>query len=406
LEGSTLDSKVIEVSLRELKQRVCQEIDSREELLREIAKNIHDNPEVGWETPKAVSWLTEPLREAEFEVSKNVAGLSSAFTAEWPKKSRPRVAIVAEYDALTGIGHGCGHNLIGTAAVGAALALKAGVPDLAGQVLVVGTPFEEGGGGKIIMVEKGVFTGTDAAMLCHPSRRSMVNRGGLAALSLTFKYYGKESHASSAPEQGISALDAVLMLFFGINQLRQFGPTGHRIHGIITKGGTAPNIIPAYAEATFSIRAINRKELVDLRRRVITIAEAAATATFARLEVVEGLTYAERHENPVLSQAFASNLSSLGERVDPPVKGIGSSDMGNVGEVCPMIHPYVKVADESVPNHTHEFAQAAGSEIGMQGMLKAAKALAMTTLDLCYDSALLESVKADYARYRAETTPH
>lgn len=391
------------MSLRELKQRVCQEIDSREGLLREIAKNIHDNPEVGWETPKAVSWLTDPLRKAEFAVSKNVAGLSSAFTAEWPKSQPgPRVAIVAEYDALPEVGHGCGHNLIGTAAVGAALALKAGVSDLAGKLLVVGTPFEEGGGGKIIMVEKGVFTGVDAAMLCHPSRRSMVNRGGLAAVHLTFKYYGKASQASAAPERGISALDAVLMLFFGINQLRQFAPMGHRIHGIITKGGTAPNTVPAYAEATFIIRAINRKELVDLKRRVRVIAEAAAAATFARLEVVEGLTYGERHENSVLSQAFASNLSSLGVRVDPPLKGIGSSDLGNVGEVCPMIHPYVKVADDSVSNHTPEFAQAAGSEEGMQGMLKAAKALAMTTLDLCYDSALFESVKAEYARYRAE----
>ena len=390
------------MELDKSKERVCEEVEKRFDQLRKIAANIHANPETGWETPQAVGWLTEALQEAGFEVNRGVADLSCAFTAEWSgnTEDRPFIVLVAEYDALKKVGHGCGHNLIGTAAVGAAMALKSAVPDLPGRLAVIGTPYEEGGGGKIIMAERGVFDNVDAAMICHPHCRTMVGRGGLACTPLTFKYHGKQSHASSAPEAGISALDAVLQLFFNINQLRQFAPMGHRMHGIITKGGEAPNIVPKYAEAEFIIRAVNRRELAELKKRVLNIAESAATTTGARLEIEEGLTYAERYENPPLSKAFADNLISIGEHVDPPIKSQGSSDMGNVGEVCPMIHPYVKISDSVT--HSSDFAIAAGSEEGMKGMLKAAKALAMTTLDLCYDDALLGTVKADHARYRAE----
>ena len=390
-------------NLSTLKERVVQEVDRLSDQLSKIAKDIHANPETGWETPKAVKWLTEPLREAGFKVETGIAGLTSAFRAEWAEGKKPVIGLLAEYDALRGIGHGCGHNLIGTAAVGAALALKRAVPDLPGRVQVIGTPFEEGGGGKIVMVEKGIFSQCQAAMLCHPHNRTMVGRGGLAAVHVFFRYHGKSSHASSAPEKGISALDAVLQLFFGINQLRQFAPTGHRIHGIIIKGGDAPNIVPAYAEAEFVVRATNRRDLASFKERVLRIAEAAATATGARLEWNEGLTYAERNENSTLAQSFAANIRSLGVRVDPPAKGIGSSDMGNVAEVCPAIHPYVKIADDA-STHSSAFAVAAASEEAMKGMLQAAKALAMTTLDLCLDEPFFKAVQEDYARYRAEAT--
>jgi amidohydrolase len=382
------------------KAAISAAVDGLAGRLRQIALDIHANPEEGWDTPRAVSWLTAPLREAGFAVEMPLAGLNSAFRAVWEGRGGrgPAVALLAEYDALRGIGHGCGHNLIGAAAVGAALALKAAAPDLAGGIVVLGTPFEEGGGGKIVMVERGVFAGLDAAMMFHPQRRTMIGRGGLACVSLTIRYHGKASHASSAPELGISALDAVLQLFFGINQLRQFAPAGHRIHGIITKGGVAPNIVPALAEAEFLVRAVNRRELDDLAGRVRAIAEASAAATGARLEIEEGLTYAERNENRVLGQAFAANLESLGEPIEPPTAGIGSSDMGNVMEVCPAIHPYVKIAD--VINHSPEFAQAAASEGGMRGMLVAAKALAMTAFDLCENPALVAAIQAEHAAYR------
>ena len=395
-----MDSK----NLSLLKDRVIQEVDRLADGLFRIAKDIHAHPETGWETPQAVQWLTEPLREAGFKLETGTAGLSSAFRAEWSggKTDRPVVALLAEYDALRGIGHGCGHNLIGTAAVGAGLALKAAAPDLPGRIWVIGTPFEEGGGGKVFMAEKGLFDTCDAAMLCHPNNRTMVLRGGLASVHIHFRYYGKASHASSAPEKGISALDAVLQLFFGINQLRQFAPQGYRIHGIIVKGGVAPNIVPEHAEAEFIVRATNRRDLMDLKKKVLNIAESASASTGARLEFEEGVTYAERYENKPLSEAFAGNLRSLGVSVDPPARGIGSSDMGNVGEVCPAIHPYVKIVEESISTHSSAFAQAAGSDAGRKGLLQAAKALAMTTLDLCLDARLLAAVKEDHLRYRSE----
>jgi amidohydrolase len=392
-------------ALGTLKRKAGQEIDRISERLWKIALDIHSHPEVGWETPQAVRWLTEPLEEAGMKTEVGVAGVSSSFLAEWSggKKDRPVVAILAEYDALRGIGHGCGHNLIGTAAVGAGLAVKAAAPDLPGRLLVIGTPFEEGGGGKVVLVEKGLFKSCDAAMICHPNNRTTVLRGGLASVHIIFRFYGQASHAAAAPEKGISALDAVLQLFFGINQLRQFAPQGHRVHGIITQGGVAPNIVPEFAEAEFIVRAASRRDLLGFKKKVLAVAESAALATGARWEFEEGTTYAERNENPSLSRAFADNLTFLGVRVDPPAKGIGSSDMGNVGEVCPSIHPYVKISDESASTHSSAFAEAAKSPAGKEGMLQAAKALAMTALDLFYDESLLPKVMEDFIRYREET---
>ena len=391
-------------ALAALKQKAIREIDRISDRLWETALYIHSHPEVGWETPKAVRCLTEPLQEAGMKTEIGVAGVPSSFLAEWSggARNRPLVALLAEYDALRGIGHGCGHNLIGTAAVGAGLAVKAAAPDLPGRLLVIGTPFEEGGGGKVVLVEKGLFESCDAAMLCHPNNRTMVLRGGLASVHIIFRYYGKASHAAAAPEKGISTLDAVLQLFFGINQLRQFAPQGHRIHGIITQGGVAPNIVPEFAEAEFIVRATNRRDLLGLKKKVLAAAESAALAAGARWEFEEGITYAERNENPSLSHAFAANLTRLGVTIDPPAEGIGSSDMGNVGEVCPAIHPYMKISDESTSTHSGAFAEAAKSEAGREGMLQAAKALAMTALDLFYDESLLPRIKEDFVRYRAE----
>ncbi len=385
-----------------LKARVEREVDRHADLLIHISQEIHANPELAFQELKALELLTAPLASAGFAVRKGVAGLETAFTAEYSGGPGPVVGLVAEYDALRGIGHACGHNIIGTAAVGAALALKAKAPQIGGTVRVIGTPAEEGGGGKVIMADAGVFDSVDVAILCHPANRTMVMRGGLAVTPCTIAYHGKASHAAVAPEKGISALDALLLLFAGINQLRQFAPTGHRIHGVITKGGVAPNIIPAYAEAEFNIRATNRKELTALRQRVVEIARGAAMATGATLEVKEGLTYAERQENRALSECFASNLRAIGVDVLPALKSVGSSDMGNVGEVCPMAHPYVKIVEEPTELHTPEFAVAAASQAGMSGLVQAAKALAMTALDVCYDPRLLPEIRSEFDAYRRQ----
>ena len=390
------------MELGALKARIEREVDRQAEQLIRISQEIHAHPELAFQEQKALELLTAPLAGAGFTVEKGVAGLETAFIAEYSGGPGPVVGLVAEYDALRGIGHACGHNIIGTAATGAALALKAQAPQISGTVRVIGTPAEEGGGGKVIMADAGLFDTVDVAILCHPANRTMVMRGGLAVTMCTIAYHGKASHAAVAPEKGISALDALLLLFSGINQLRQFAPSGHRIHGVILKGGVAPNIIPAYAEAEFNIRATNRKELTALKERVMEIARGAAIATGARLEVKEGLTYAERQENRALSESFASNLRAIGVEVLPALKTVGSSDMGNVGEVCPMAHPYVKIVDEPIELHTPEFAVAAASQAGMSGLLQATKALAMTALDVCYDAALLHDIRSEFEAYRRQ----
>ncbi|WP_126426188.1 M20 family metallopeptidase [Brevibacillus marinus] len=387
------------------KQKIQRVVDQLDRLLREIALNIHAHPELGYQEHKAVQWLTAPLREAGFSVETGIAGLETAFMATWEgAPGGPTIGLLAEYDALPGLGHACGHNLIGTAAVGAALALKEAYPDLPGKVKVIGCPAEEGGGGKIYMCEQGVFDDLDAAMMCHPKNSTMVLRGGLARVSATFKFYGKESHASSAPEKGISALDALVNSFVAINSLRQFFTDNVRIHGIVTKGGDAPNIVPAYCEAKFLIRCATRKELEGVKQKVYAAARNAAAAVGARCEIEEGLIYAERNNNVALAQLFRNNLELMGIEVQDPPKqgGLGSSDIGNVGQVTATIHPYIKIGEAA--NHTPEFAEEARSEGGMVGLNQAAKALAMTTYDLCTNAEALQAVRQEFANWKKQNS--
>jgi amidohydrolase len=397
--------KVIVLLIREIpevKQHIRQAVDARDKQLRDIALKIHAHPELGFQERQAVQWLTEPLKDAGFEVEIGVAGLETAFRASWVgKEDGPTIALIGEYDALPEMGHACGHNLIGTAAVGAALALKESCPDFPGKLLVVGTPAEEGGGGKIIMCDAGVFDDVDAAMMCHPRSRNMVMRGGLACVGLTLKFYGKQAHASANPEQGISAMDALINSFVAINSLRQFVKQDARIHGIITKGGEAPNIVPAYCEAQVIVRATTVKELQIVKEKVCAAVRHSAEAVGASCEIEEDLTYAERNNNKTMAYAFADNLNALGLEVyDPPASGgIGSSDIGNVGQITATIHPYIRIGD-AVP-HTPEFREAACSEGGMVGLNQAAKALAMTAYDLCANPALLHAVRDEFEKWKA-----
>lgn len=350
-----------------------------------------------------MKWLIEPLEKAGFSIEKGVANLETSFRATWEgHNGGPTIAILAEYDALAGLGHGCGHNIIGTSAIGAALALKDAHPDLPGKIVVLGTPAEEEGGGKILMVEDGIFDHVDVAMMCHPQKQSMVLRGGLACVDATFKFYGKASHASSAPEKGISALDAVINTFVAVNSLRQFFKDDVRIHGIITKGGDATNVVPAYCEAEFLLRASTVEELNVVREKVYAAARHATEAMGARIEMTEGLIYAERNNNKALAALFKDNLEMLGEVVcDPPAKGgIGSSDIGNVGQVTATIHPYIKITDDAI-THTPEFVQAAASERGMIGLNKAAKALAMTAYEVCMNPQLLKEIREEFELWKA-----
>jgi amidohydrolase len=371
--------------------------------LREIALLIHDNPELGLNEHKAVGWLTQPLRDAGFKVDVGIAGLKTAFRAEWSGAAGgPSIAFLAEYDALNGLGHACGHNLIGTAAVGAALALKASNPSLPGRILVFGTPSEEDLGGKVVMTEAGVFSGLDAALMVHPMRANMMGGRTLACVDATFKFYGVAAHASAAPERGISALDAMIMGFNAIATLRQFIRDGNRIHGIIKKGGDAPNIVPDFAEAAFIIRSPSVIELADLKQKVYNAVRLAAESMGARCEVIEGLTYAELVNNEALAGIFKQNMLDLGlEVVEPASRSSGgSSDIGNVSQVTATIHPYIKITSGPAANHTREFCEASKSDEAIAGMLMGAKVLAMTALDLINDEAALQSVRAEFERGR------
>ncbi|NHW34290.1 M20 family metallopeptidase [Paenibacillus aceris] len=362
---------------------------------------IHTNPELSFHEHQAKMWLVEPLLEAGFEVEQGIAGLETSFRATWEGQSGgPTVALLAEYDALPVIGHACGHNLIGTAAVGAAMALKEAYPELPGKIVVLGTPAEEEGGGKIIMCNEGVFDDIDAAMLCHPQNKTMVLRGALACVDATFTFHGKQAHASSSPEKGISALDALINAFVAINSIRQFVKEDVRIHGIITKGGDAPNVVPELCEAVFILRASTVEELANVREKIYRAVRCAAEGVGATVDITEGFIYAERNNNKALAQLFQNNLEQMGIEVsEPPQKGgVGSSDIGNVSQMTAAIHPYIRLGDATT--HTPEFALLAGSEEGMIELNRAAKALAMTTFDLCVDTAAMQRVRNEFTEWK------
>lgn len=383
------------------KQQIEHAVDSLDEQLRHISMQIHTNPELSFHEHKAKTWLVEPLLEAGFEVEQGIAGLETSFRATWEGQAGgPTIALLAEYDALPVIGHACGHNLIGTASVGAALALKEAHPNLPGKIIVLGTPAEEEGGGKIIMCNEGIFDGIDAVMMCHPQNKTMVLRGALACVDATFTFHGKQAHASSSPEKGISALDALINSFVAINSIRQFVKEDVRIHGIITKGGDAPNVVPELCEAVFILRASTVEELEIVREKVYRAVRSSAEGVGATVDITEGLIYAERNNNKALAQLFQNNLEQMGIEVsEPPLKGgVGSSDIGNVSQMTATIHPYIRLGDATT--HTPEFAQLAGSEEGMIELNRAAKALALTTYDLCIDKTAMQRVRSEFTHWK------
>jgi amidohydrolase len=381
------------------RERMAAAIDAAWPELEAIALDLHAHPELAFEERRSAAVLADALRAAGFAVEVGVGGLGTAFTARRRfGPGGPRVALLAEYDALPEIGHACGHNLIATAALGAARALAEALVADSGEVLVIGCPAEEGGGGKILLLDAGAFQGIDAALMFHPGSRTMTIRGALAATRLTMRFFGRAAHAASAPELGINALDACILTFTAINALRQHVKDETRIHGIISHGGSAPNIVPEYAEAKFLIRHRRAPEVAALKERVLAAARGAAAAVGARVEFDEGLPYAERKVNVPLAHRFAEHLEAQGEPVKtaPAVGGVGSSDFGNLSQVLPAIHPYVAIVPEGVSAHTPEFAAAAASPAGLRGLRLAATAIAATAADLFTDPELLAAARADF----------
>ncbi|MBS3787694.1 M20 family metallopeptidase [Candidatus Bipolaricaulota bacterium] len=370
--------------LEALKAEIRDELDGLSDDLIKLSRRIFDNPELKYEETRAAAWLTEKLEEQDFAVERGVGGLDTAFLARCPHGGDgPTVAFLSEYDALPGLGHACGHNLIATIGLGAGLGLCSVMDRVGGQVLVVGTPAEEGGGGKIELIDAGVFDEVDIAMMVHPSDRTLVGRGSLGVQELNFDFSGEAAHASSQPEEGINALDAVIATFNNANALREHTKESSRIHGIITNGGKKPNIVPEQASACFYVRAAELSDLEKLVEKVKNCASAGALATGAELEITEeDHAYKPMEPNPVLADLVEENFEALGEEVEDYEGGMGSTDMGDISQEIPAVHPYIRITEEDTPAHSEAFARASNSDRGYSAMLTAAKALAMAGIDV------------------------
>jgi len=385
------------LEMGKLKLKVKDSVELQRQQLTQLSLNIHDNPELGFEEEKAATWLTGYLEENGFNVERGIAGLTTAFRATYGQGS-PRIALLAEYDALPKMGHGCGHNIIATSAVGAAVASKSIIDQLGGRVVVLGTPGEEVFGGKIDMVKAGAFEEIDVAMIVHPDVRNMVTIQALACSSLEVEFFGQPAHAAAQPYKGINALEAMILAFNSINSLRQHIKGEARIHGIITDGGEAPNIVPAHSAAVFLIRAPDNEYLAELKGKALNCFTGASVANGARLEYRwKDRSYAPMKNNATLAGLFKQNLESLGRHVEDfePRFGFGSTDMGNVSQVVPSIHPTIAIASPEVFIHTPEFASAAASETGHEGLMDAAKAMAMTVADILQPG-MLDKIKQEF----------
>ena len=386
------------MDIEKLKAQVIGEIDARHHQLSELSLKIHSNPELAFQEVKAATWLTQYLEENGFSIERGICELPTAFRGSYGQ-GKPAIAILAEYDALPNLGHACGHNLIAASAIGAGVASKLAIDRCGGSVLVIGTPAEEQYGGKAIMAERGAFDNVDVAMMVHPGVCDVATTRALACLALEVEFFGKAAHAASRPETGINALEAMLNSFVAINSLRQHIKDKARIHGIITDGGEAANIIPAHSAGSFLVRAEDDNYLDELKQKVLNCFIGAATASGARLEYRWGnIRYAPLRNNLTLAQLFTQNMQFLGRKVEAldPSKAFGSTDMGNVSQLVPSIHPFVAIAPVEVVVHSPQFASAAASEVGIQGLLDAAKALAMTVVDLVANPEIVIKVKEEF----------
>lgn len=368
--------------------------------LLDTSHDIHAHPELAFREQRASARLADELEAGGFTVEREAGGISTAFRASYSGGAPgPTIAILAEYDALPGIGHGCGHNVIAASALGAGLAISSAGLKFPGTLLVVGTPAEEGGGGKILLAEAGVLDDVDLAYMLHPSQTNMVRRGSLANSRAEVVFHGRAAHAAGAPDLGINALEAVIQTFVSLNARRLHMRDDARVHGIITDGGKAVNIIPDRAAARFSVRARDRayqRKLMDMVRQC---AEASALATGATLEWTETRGYSNMVPSNVIADTFAKHLSATGRRVDEPRPNqrMGSTDMGDISQILPAIHAYLAISPPSVPNHTVDFTAAAGSPDGDKAVVDGALTMALTAADFFADQSLVAQAKDEFA---------
>ncbi len=380
------------------RQAVCDRVDELADVLLETSRAIHANPELAFKEYSAHDLLTGVMAGQGIDVVRSAYGLDTAFEGT-AGTTGPVVAVLCEYDALPGIGHACGHNIIATAGLGAGLAAAAVAEELGGRIRILGTPAEEGGGGKVFMLERGAFDGVDAALMVHPADADLENITSLAIQQAMVTYTGRAAHAAAAPEKGLNALDAAVLGYVNVAALRQHIAPDERIHGIFTDGGEKANIVPVRAAANWYVRSPSRSRLEALKLRLAACLRAGAEAAGCEVEIrwIEP-SYAEVLDNRVLLDRYTANAALLGRTVLPAVEHqvVGSTDMGNVSYVVPSIHPMIKSAPAGTAIHTEAFAGFAASAEGDQAVLDGAKAMAMTVVDCWMEGSLLTTAREQF----------
>lgn len=393
-------SSATTLDIDDLKQAVCLEVDRLTPALLHASHEIHAHPELNFEEHFAHDLLTELLDRAGLSPTRHAYGVETAFEARIGERGHD-VAVLCEYDALPAIGHACGHNIIATAGLGAGLAAATVAERAGGRLRIVGTPAEEGGGGKIAMARNGAFAGLDAAMMVHPADADLIRMDAIALQSLDVQFHGRAAHAAAAPHEGRNALDAAVLGYMNVAALRQHILPTERVHGIFTKGGDKANIVPAETEMNWIVRSPTIASLQPLKQRVMDCLDGSASACGCTLSTNwKDVTYADMIDNAPMVAAYVANASQLGRVVtDPRALGrqvVGSTDMGNVSYLVPSIHPMIQVAPAGVAIHTIEFATWAASADGDRAVIDGAKAMAMTVIDLWRQSGLMESVRAAF----------
>jgi amidohydrolase len=390
------------VDLDYVKQRMAEEIDRRADRLVDVSHRIHEHPELNFEERFAHDLLCDELEREDVTTERHAFGLETAFVGRAGSRGSD-IAVCLEYDALPGIGHACGHNIIAAAGLGAGLAAAALADACGGRISIMGTPAEEGGGGKVFMIREGAFEGVDAAVMIHPAGAELRGMSTLAIQQCVVTYSGSAAHAAAAPERGRNALDAAVLGYVNIAALRQHIRRDERIHGVFTDGGDKPNIVPARAETTWYVRSPTVAGLAALKERVSACLEAGAAAAGCDL-AIEWVDppYADMVDIDTMLDCYVANAARLGRTVLPadtaPV--VGSTDMGDVSYVVPSIHPMIQAADDGVAIHTAEFARFAASPSGDRAVVDGAKAMAWTVADLWLRPEVLDAARAELASQR------
>ena len=380
------------------RQRVCDRVDELADELVAASHAIHAEPELNFEEHFAHGLLTDMLEEQGLSVVRGAYGLDTAFEADAGTKG-PRMAVLCEYDALPGIGHACGHNVIATAGLGAGLAAAAVVDQMGGRVRILGTPAEEGGGGKVIMADRGAFVDVAAAMMVHPADADLENITSLAIQQVQVAYEGRAAHAAAAPEQGLNALDAMVLGYVNVAALRQHIGPAERIHGIFNDSGDKANIVPRRTTATWYVRSPNRAGVLALKERLAACLESGAAAAGCTVELDwNPVSYDEVVDNRALLNRYVANAAILGRDVQPAItqQVVGSTDMGNVSYLVPGIHPMIKVAPSGTAIHTEDFAHYATLEEADRAVIDGAKAMALTMVDCWADPGVLDAAQAEF----------